>query len=147
MLDQKEVIIVILTTFWYILKLKQKLITFKNKQIQKHKWDRQLLHQREKINKYQENIQTKLQEIEEETDINQDWQNLKQVILEAAKEFKLSKDAKNANQWSDDDCKRAIQEKNEARGKCLIRKTRTNLDIYQQKRTEANRICRRKKQE
>jgi len=30
-----------------------------------------------------------LQEIEEETDINQDWQNLKQVILEAAKEFKM----------------------------------------------------------
>jgi hypothetical protein len=54
------------------IKIKQKLITVKNKQIQKHKWDRQLLNQREKINKYQENIQTKLQEIEEETDINQD---------------------------------------------------------------------------
>jgi len=67
------------------------------------------------------------------------------VILEAAREFELSKDAKNANHWSDVECKRAIQEKNEARGKCLMRKTRTNLDIYQQKRTKANRICRRKK--
>jgi len=55
------------------------------------------------------------------------------VILEDAKEFKLPKDAKNANHWWDDDCKRAIQEKNETRGKCLIRKTRANLDIYQQK--------------
>ena len=45
------------------------------------------------------------------------------MILEAAKEFKLSKDAKNANHWWDDECKGAIQEKNEARGKCLIRKT------------------------
>jgi hypothetical protein len=88
-----------------------------------------------------------LQEIEEETDINQDYQNLKQVILEAAKEFKLSKDVKNANHWWDDECKRAIQELKEARGKCLIRKTRANLDIYQQKRTKANRICRRKKKE
>ena len=88
---------------------------------------------------------TMLQEIEEETDINQDWQNLKQVILEAAREFELCKDAKDANHWGDDECKRAIQEKNEARGKCLIRKTRTNLDIYQQNRTKANRICRRKK--
>ena len=35
-------------------------------------------------------LQLKLQETEEETDINQDWQNLKQVILEAAMEFKLS---------------------------------------------------------
>ena len=129
------------------IKIKQKLITVKNKQIQKHKWDRQLLNHKEKINKYQKNIQTKLQEIEKETDINQDWQNLKQMILEAAKEFKLSKDAKNANHWWDDECKRAVQEKNEARGKCLIRKTRANLDIYQQKRIKPNRICRRKKKE
>ena len=88
-----------------------------------------------------------MQEIEEETDINQVWQNLKQVILEAARESELSKDAKNANHWWDDKCKSAIQEKNEATGKCLIRKTRTNLDIYHQKRTKANRICRRKKKE
>ena len=86
-----------------------------------------------------------MQEIEEQTDISQDWQNLKQVILEAATEFKLSNDVKNANHWWDNECKRAIQEKNEARKKCLIRKTRTNLDIYQQKRIKANRICRRKK--
>jgi hypothetical protein len=52
------------------------------------------------------------------------------VILAAARE--LSKDAMNVNHWWDDECKRAIQEKYEARGKCLIRKTRTNLDIYQQ---------------
>jgi len=87
-----------------------------------------------------------LQETEEETDINQDWQNLKQVILEAATEFKLSKVVKNANHGWDDECKRAIEAKNEAR-KCLIRKTRTNLDIYQQKRIKANRTCRRKKKE
>ena len=42
---------------------------------------------------------------------------------------------------------KAIQEKNEARGKCLIRKTRTNLESYHQKRAQANRICRRKKKE
>jgi len=86
-----------------------------------------------------------LQEIEEETVINQDWQNLKQVILEAATEFKLSKDVKNANHWWDNECKRVIQENNEARKKCLIIKTGMNLDIYQQKRIKANRICRRKK--
>jgi hypothetical protein len=80
-------------------------------------------------------VQLKLQEIEEETDINQDWQILKQVILEAAKEFKSSKDAKNANHWWDDECKREIQEKNEARGKCLTIKIRKNLDICHQKNT------------
>jgi hypothetical protein len=67
------------------------------------------------------------------------------VILQAAMEFRSSKDVKNANHWWDEECKRAIQENNEVRGKCLIRKTRINLDIYQKKRTKANRICRRKK--
>jgi hypothetical protein len=69
------------------------------------------------------------------------------MILEAASEFKLSKDSKNTNHWWDDECKRVIQGKNEARKKCLIRRTRANLDNYQQKRTKANRICRRKKKE
>ena len=36
--------------------------------------------------------------------------------------FKVSKDVKNANHWWDEECKRAIKEKNEARKKCLIRK-------------------------
>jgi hypothetical protein len=123
------------------IKIKQKLMPVKNRQIQKYKWDRQLLNRKEKINKYQENLQSKLQE----TDINQDWQNLKQVILETVTEFKLSKDVKNANHWWDEECKRAIKEKNKVKRKCLIRKTRTNLYIYQQKRIKANRICRRKK--
>jgi len=59
----------------------------------------------------------------------------------------LSKDAKNANHWWEYEYKRAIQEKHEARGKCLTGKTRRNLDIYHQKRTKANRICRRNKKE
>jgi hypothetical protein len=68
------------------------------------------------------------------------------VILEAAMEFRSSKDVKNANHWCDEERKRAIQEKNKARGKCLIKKTRINLDISK-KRTKANRICRKRKKE
>ena len=90
-------------------------------------------------------MEIKLQEIEEETDIYREWQNLKQVILEAAKEFKSSKDAKNANHCWDYEYKKVIQEMHEGIGKCLIRKKRKNLDIYHQKRIQANRICRRKK--
>jgi hypothetical protein len=87
----------------------------KNRQTLKCKWDRQSLNQKEKISQYREKIQSKMQEIGEEADINQDWQNLKQMILEAASEFKISEDVKNTNHWWDDECKRAIQEKNEAR--------------------------------
>jgi CRISPR/Cas system CMR-associated protein Cmr1 (group 7 of RAMP superfamily) len=81
------------------------------------------LNQTDKINKYQEHLQSALQEIKQETDINQDWQNLKQVILETASEFTSAKGVRNANHWWEDDCKRAIQEKNKATGKCLTRKT------------------------
>jgi len=58
MLDQKEVITAILTHFLVQIKIKQRLITVINKQIQKYKCDRQLLNQKEKINKYQKNIQS-----------------------------------------------------------------------------------------
>jgi hypothetical protein len=78
-----------------------------------------------------------LQEIVKDTNIKQDWQSLKQVIIEATTEFRLSKDVKNANHWWDDECKRAIEEKNEGRAKYLTRKTRINLDIYQQKRNNS----------
>jgi hypothetical protein len=87
------------------------------------------------------------QEIKEETDINQDWQNIKEVILDAATEFQSAKGVKEPNHWWDDECKKAIQEKSEARRTRLIRKTRANLDIYQQKRIKANRTCGRKKKE
>jgi hypothetical protein len=48
------------------IKIRQTPITVKNRQIRKYKWNRQLLNQKEKINKYQENLQSKLQETEEE---------------------------------------------------------------------------------
>jgi len=38
------------------IKIRQNLITVKKRQIHKHKWDRQLLNQKEKIDKFQENL-------------------------------------------------------------------------------------------
>ena len=58
------------------------------------------------------------------------------MILEAATGFKLSKDVKNVNYWWDAECRRAIQEKIEERRKFKIRKTRTNLDMCQQKKNK-----------
>jgi hypothetical protein len=80
------------------IKIKQKLITVtvKPKSIN---GKNSYLNQTEKTNKYQEHLQSLLQEIKEETDINQNWQNLKQVILEAATEFKSAKGVRNANHW------------------------------------------------
>ena len=38
--------------------------------------------------------------------------------------MKLSKDVKNANHWWVEECERVIQEKSEARRKCLIKKNK-----------------------
>jgi hypothetical protein len=60
------------------------------------------------MSKHRESLQLMLQEIKEETDIDQDWQNIKQGILDAATEFQLARCVKKPNHWWEDDCKKAI---------------------------------------
>jgi hypothetical protein len=69
------------------------------------------------------------------------------VILDTMTEFQIARGVMKPIHWWEDEWKKIIREKNEARRICLIRKTRANLDNYQQKRTKANRTCRRKKKE
>ena len=45
--------------------VKQKLIIVNNRQTQNIRWDRQSLNQKEKMNKYREEVQQELQEIDE----------------------------------------------------------------------------------
>jgi len=51
---------------------------------------------------------------------------------------------KNAR-WFDEDCRKAIKAKNEARKKCVTSDTRTNREEYMKRRNEARKICRDKK--
>jgi len=51
------------------------------------------------------------------------------------------------NEWWDEECRQIITQKNEARRKYLQIKTRASREAYEARRTEANRVCRRKKQE
>jgi len=134
-LVRKETITAILTISLYNLKLNKSLYQSKQKNT-KYKRDTQLINVKGKINKPQENLQSNLQEIEEERDIHHYWQNLKQVKVEAAREFKLSKDVKNANCWWEGECERAIKGKIGARRKCVIRETRTNLDIHHKEKNK-----------
>jgi hypothetical protein len=49
--------------------------------------------------------------------------------------------------WFDEDCRKVIKVKNEARKKCIIRDTRANKEKYVIRRNEARKICRDKKRE
>ena len=48
---------------------------------------------------------------------------------------------------SDEDCRKAIKAKNEARKKCLTQYTRANKEGYMKRRNEARKVCREKKRE
>jgi hypothetical protein len=49
--------------------------------------------------------------------------------------------------WFDEDCRKAVKVKNEARKKCVIRDTRINREGYIKRRNEVRKICRDRKRE
>jgi len=84
---------------------------------------------------------------EERQDINTEWQQIKDSVLNAATEVIQNENKKPWNEWWDDECRKAMEEKNLARMKCINRRTRINQNDYMQKRKIANGICKRKKKE
>ena len=98
-------------------------------------------------NKYEKNIARKLNETDSSPDTELEWDNLKNVINDVAYNDVGTKiDIKNAG-WFDEDCRKAIKAKNEARRECIIRDTGANKEEYMKRSNEARKICRDKKKE
>ena len=57
------------------------------------------------------------------THINQEWENIKSVIIESAEETTKIREKNIRNEWWDEECKAAISRKNNARRKCLQKRT------------------------
>jgi len=111
------------------------------------KWDVTKLQNPDIKNKYEKNIAQKLNETEQSPDTELDWSNLKNIINDAASdEVGIRINIKNVG-WFDEDCRKAIKVKNEAREKCIIRDTTINREEYIKRRNEARKICRDKKRE
>jgi len=64
--------------------------------------------------------------------------------METDNEVVRKQNSCNRNKWWDESYKLIMTQKNEARKKYLLVKTRTSCEIYETKRTEASRICRKK---
>ena len=79
----------------------------------------------------------------EHQDINTEWQQIKDSVLNAMTEVIQYKNKKPRNEWWDDECRKAMEEKNLARMKGLNRRTRINQNDYIYKK----RRRRRKKKE
>jgi len=93
-----------------------------------------------RLNKRLEN-----QNQEEMENVEQDWQNIKAAILEAAKETIQMQPRAPYKEWWDEECRKAIEEKNIERKKCPQRRTRATQEEYEDKRRVATKICRNKK--
>jgi hypothetical protein len=80
-------------------------------------------------------------------DIEEKWKNIRHNIRIAAEEAVGTVQAKKRNGWCDQDCRIALDTRNEARKKMLQRGIRANTLEYVDARKVAKAICRRKKKE
>jgi hypothetical protein len=99
----------------------------------------------EKLGVYNKRLNDRLENQEETQNVEQDWQNIKTAILEVATETIQMQPRITYNEWWDEECRKAIKEKNIARKKCLQRRTRATQEEYEEKIRMATKICRNKK--
>jgi len=96
---------------------------------------------------YQQKINEKLEDTGEIQDVQMEWNIIKNVIVEAAKETLGEKKGKINEEWFDEECASAIQEKKNTRKIMLKRMTRSSKENYREDRRRVNEICRERKRE
>jgi hypothetical protein len=75
------------------------------------------------------------------------WNKIRNVIVEAAKEAFGWRKGKRNEEWFDEECRMAIQEKNNMRKTMLQRMARSSKKTYREHRRRANKIRRERKRE
>jgi hypothetical protein len=105
-------------------------------------WNIDKLKYEEDLNLYQQKINEKLEQTVGSQDVQIEWNKNKNVIVEAAKESLGEKTGRR-----NEECRMAIQEKNNMRKIMLQRMTRSNKEIHREYRRRANKICRERKRE
>jgi len=111
------------------------------------KWNQNNLQNTIILKQYRTCLRDKLNKKEIQEDIEEEWAHIKQTIIEAANESTQLQNTAPRNEWWDEECKLVMTQKNGARKKYLQAKTRVSWEIYETKRTEANKVCRRKKRD
>ena len=117
----------------------------KNQRRRRKKWNIDKLKNEEDLNLYQQKINEKLEDTDGIQDVQTEWNKIKNVIVEAAKES-LGEKGKRNEEWYDEECRTAIQEKNNMRKIMLQRMTRSSKETYREHRRRAK-IFREKKRE
>jgi hypothetical protein len=76
---------------------------------------------------------------------NDEWEQIKTAIVDGARDVTQTQSKPPRNEWWDEECKKIIQEKIEARKKWLQLKTRISWNTYTERRKQENKICTQKK--
>jgi hypothetical protein len=100
----------------------QKLVrTQQNNNTQRKQWNRKNLQNKEKLKQYRQSLHNKLEITEECQNVNNEWQQIKDSVLNTAIEMIQNENKKPQNKWWNDECRKAMEEKNLARMKCINR--------------------------
>ena len=82
-----------------------------NNNIQRKQWNRKNLLNQEKLKQYWRSLYNKLEKTKECQDINTEWKQIKNSMLNAATEVIQHENKKPRNEWWNDECKKAVEEK------------------------------------
>jgi hypothetical protein len=121
--------------------IKQKLSAIYKKKLKPVlKWNKINLQNPSKLKEYR-SLLHKLINIVPKQEIDDEWEQIKTTIVDAARGVIQTQGKSPRNEWWNEECKKIIQEKNEARKKWLQLKTRISWNIYIIKRKQANKTC------
>ena len=98
-----------------------------------------------KLEEYRSLLHNKLIDLAPKQETDEEWEQIKTAIVDAAREVIQTQGKSPRNEWWDEECRKIIQKKNEARKNLLQLKTRTSWNTYINKRKQANKICTQKK--
>jgi len=111
------------------------------------RWNTDKLKNEEHLNLNQQKINEKLEDTDEIHVVQIEWNKIKNVIAEVAKESLGEKKGKRNEEWFDEECRVAKQEKNNMRKIMLQRLIISSKETYREHRRRANKICRERKRE
>lgn len=97
------------------------------------------------VRKYKQIMMTKLNTVEQSQDVQRKWENLRTIIKTTAEETIGLEPRRRQNKWFNDNCKKAIEDRDKARIEVLRSNTEEKLQIWAQKHRACKQIIRREK--
>lgn len=129
---------------------KQRICRIKNIRTSRtQKYDGQkLMEDKEIADEFVATVERKLTNDDKITgSVEEQWRDIKMAIQTTAESVVGFGQQEKRKRWFDEECERAIEERNQARLKMIQRDTRGNRNAYTETRRGAKRICTKKKRE